>query len=73
MEKKHEFYPMFNRTIKNLVTLTTDETIQIKILDFIICYPNEPFYEDCLDYPVILMIKNELDRQYARWNKGGAK
>lgn len=67
MEKKREFYPMISGTLKSLLNLAAPQDYK-EILQIIISYPH------CLiddKNALFNAIKNELDRQYARWNKGG--
>lgn len=68
MNKAHEFYPMMTRTIKSLLKITALPDLQHTI-EIIIEYPNHKSDGSILDLAII----DELDRQYARWNKGGKK
>lgn len=66
--KEHIFYPMVNRTIRSLIPFA-DEKDQKLILYLLQVYP------DCLlekkdKTQLILLVLNELDRQYMRWDKG---
>ena len=71
MNKAHEFYPMLNRTIKNLIIISKrtpkDDS---EIMDLLMSYPRQPFDNKIFTNPLVCMIKQELDRQYERWNKG---
>lgn len=70
MERKHEFYPMLNRTMKTLICLIQygDEW---KYLNLITQYPHYELDGDLAIDALAQAIINELDRQYSRWNKGG--
>lgn len=70
MKKEREFYPMITGTLKTLLPLVEfgDEWQFIKI---IVTYPNYELDQDLAINPIALAVINELDRQYARWNKGG--
>ena len=66
MNKTYEFYPMITGTIKTILTVTPEQNLS-DIVDILTTYPdynnnNNPFAK---------MVIDELDRQYARWNKGG--
>ena len=67
MEKKREFYPMITSTVKTLIQVS-DEDDAVWILIALKNYP-EDFPEDYKS-PIIIALLEELDRQYARWNKG---
>lgn len=68
--KTHEFYPMITGTVKNLIPVLPpeDETLFLIILKN---YPNIETIDESYITPVLFMLIKELDRQYARWNKGG--
>lgn len=69
MDKKHEFYPMISRTVKELIAIceTKNESSFLVILQN---YPDIQFIDKEFITPVNRMLINELDRQYTRWNKG---
>ena len=66
--KTHEFYPMITGTMKTILTVTPEQNLS-GIIDILTTYPN---YVNN-DNPFSKMVIDELDRQYARWNKGGNK
>lgn len=68
MERTREFYPMITRTIKSLLKIVALCDLQHTI-ELITDYPNHKSDGSILDGAII----DELDRQYARWNKGGKK
>lgn len=72
MEKKHDFYPMITGTVRELIGLNSkeDDTWFLVVLKN---YPNIQDIEEENITPVLFMLIKELDRQYARWNKGGVK
>lgn len=70
MSKTHEFYPMITATIKSLLDLFDEEDYS-EVLQLIISYPKCTIDETCP--PLLQALRKELDRQYTRWNKGGAK
>lgn len=67
MERKREFYPMITQTVKTLIQVSTqeDKTCILELLK------NYPYVEIKYKTPVTIAVLNELDRQYARWDKGG--
>lgn len=67
VKKEREFYPMITGTMKSVLVLTADCDLS-HVIEIIINYPNYKTDGSLLDKTVI----TELDRQYARWNKGGA-
>lgn len=72
MEKTREFYPMITNTVKTII-----DSIEIKgyafILHILRHYPNLQAPESEYNaLPHIRALIKELDRQYERWNKGGA-
>jgi hypothetical protein len=68
MNRSYEFYPMITGTMKSILKLTAECDLQHTI-EVILNYPNHKTDGSLLDK----MIITELDRQYARWNKGGNK
>lgn len=67
MEKKREFYPMITQTVKTLIQVSNEDDA-VWILIALKNYPEE-FPEDYKS-PIIIALLDELNRQYARWNKG---
>lgn len=67
MERKYEFYPMITRSLKSIINLTPMENWSDLLL-ILISYPNHP--RNKLN-EFERAVFDELDRQYARWNKGG--
>lgn len=74
MNKAHEFYPMFNRTIKSLLKIPPKNDLW-EYLRVISDYPDYSFIGNGIDGTNAVMeaIITELNRQYTRWNKGGVK
>lgn len=71
MSKPHEFYPMINTTLKKLLRLTNQEDLP-DIIDILLSYPIYTIPSEITLNPLVGMLVTELDRQYTRWNKGGA-
>lgn len=67
--KEHIFYPMVNRTIRSLISFA-DGKDQKLILYLLQVYPDY-LLEKKDKTQLILLLLNELDRQYMRWDKGG--
>ena len=70
MEKKREFYPMITQTVKTLIQVS-DREDDTWILIVLKNYPDIEI-KDEYKSPLIIALLDELDRQYERWNKGGA-
>lgn len=68
MAKKHEFYPMISGTMKALLNLATPDKLELLVY-FLVAYPQHDLFIG-KDDPLAMQIIAELDRQYARWNKG---
>lgn len=66
MNKTHEFYPMITGSVKTILRMTPSNELD-DMVDILIEYPDHAKTKGAL---VDVLIK-ELDRQYARWNKGG--
>lgn len=66
MSKTHEFYPMITGSVKTILRMTPSNELD-DMVDILIEYPDHEKTKGAL---VDVLIK-ELDRQYARWNKGG--
>ena len=71
MSKTHEFYPMITGTVKTIIDL-----IEVKDYAFVLFilrhYPDfQAPEEELRDRKHTRALLDELDRQYARWNKGG--
>ena len=67
---KREFYPMITSTIKTLIRIANNNDLvnMMKILrQFPISSESIP---NAIKTNVILTLLDELNRQYARWNKG---
>ena len=74
MEKKYEFYPMISGTLKSLLILPAKKDLW-EYIRVITKYPDYDFVRNGIDGSdgIMSAIIKELDRQYARWNKGGVK
>lgn len=75
MNKTHEFYPMITSSVKTIFALAKDNKSDISVLiQCLVCYPLIAFPE-CLikENKLLDALIQELNRQYARWNKGGNK
>lgn len=74
MADTHEFYPMFNRTIKSLLKIPSKNNLW-EYLRVISDFPDYSFVGNGIDGTdgVMQAILSELNRQYMRWNKGGIK
>ena len=70
MNRIHEFYPMITATLRKLLNLTNDEDLK-DVLSIILTYPNYTIPSEITLNPLVGILIDELDRQYARWNKGG--
>lgn len=69
MDKKREFYPMITQTVKTLIQVSDPED-ESWILIALKNYPDVEI-KDEYKTPLVIALLDELDRQYARWNKGG--
>ena len=68
--KDYKFYPMITQTLKSVLSLANP----VDMWDYVGIIVNYPDYElngDIAANPITDIIIKELDRQYARWNKGG--
>lgn len=70
MTRIHEFYPMISGTMKALLNIATPDKLELFVY-YICAYPNHDLHLS-KDDPWANQIIAELDRQYARWNKGEA-
>jgi len=61
---------MITGTLKTLLSLVEFGN-EWQYINIIINYPNHELDGELAADPMALAIINELDRQYARWNKGG--
>lgn len=68
---------MLTQTIKSALCLADSSNIYI-YFDLLITYPHKSTYDASISAsfektsdPIADIILKELDRQYARWNKGG--
>lgn len=75
--QERKFYPMLTQTIKSALCLAETNELYYYI-DLLVTYPEitphnaasrEAFHHPRT--PIAEIILKELDRQYARWNKGG--
>ena len=71
MINNHEFYPMITQTVKTLIGIVSEEE-RANFLILLQNYPNIQVVDVNDVTPLLLALVKELDRQYARWNKGGA-
>lgn len=69
--QERKFYPMITNTMNNLLRLVEPYDMW-GIVDIICSYPNYELDGDLAAKPIVDAIIDELNRQYARWNKGGA-
>lgn len=67
MEKKREFYPMITQTVKTLINVS-DRDDSFWILLVLRDYPSIDIPNESKS-PIVHTLLDELDRQYARWNK----
>lgn len=75
MNRTHEFYPMITSSVKTIFTLAIDNKSDTSILiQCLLRYPLITFPE-CItkENKLLGALIQELNRQYARWNKGGIK
>lgn len=70
--QERKFYPMITNTLKNILQLV-DPVDMWEIVGIICSYPKYELNGNLASKPIIDVIIDELDRQYARWNKGGIK
>lgn len=70
--QERKFYPMITNTLKNILQLV-DPVDMWEVVGIICSYPKHKLNGDLASKPIIDVIIDELDRQYARWNKGSAK
>ena len=69
---KHQFYPMINLTMMRLLLASLPEE-RVGIIEMLCSYPKYNPTDEEKNNPLFIAIELELDRQYARWNKGGIK
>lgn len=75
----HIFYPIVNQTVRSLISVAEEQIDRNFILYLLNTYPNqdenriESWIADGCNKTILFALLNELDRQYARWNKGGQK
>lgn len=67
--KERKFYPMITKTMNNLLRLVEPYDM-CEIIDIVCSYPNYELDGDLAPKPIVDAIIDELNRQYARWNKG---
>lgn len=75
--QERTFYPMLTQTIKSALCLADSSNIYIYV-DLLVRYPQSSNYKATISEsfnkpsdPIADIIIKELNRQYARWNKGG--
>ena len=68
--QERKFYPMITNTMNNLLRLVEPNDMW-GIVDIICSYPNYELDGDLAAKPIVNAMIDELNRQYARWNKGG--
>lgn len=75
MDKTHEFYPMVSGTIKAILNIVSNNPKQEHaVLRILATYPKQTTPPPTMcPVEISFTILDELDRQYARWNKGGKK
>lgn len=66
---ERKFYPMITQTIKSALCLADSSNVHVYV-NLLIMFPDKPFYNN-IDDPLSDIILNELNRQFARWNKEG--
>lgn len=73
MNKTHEFYPMLTGTMKTIIKIAMEQfpNDSAEILNLLLSYPNISWIDANLAPQITKTAIDELDRQYARWNKGG--
>ena len=70
MANNHEFYPMITQPVKTLIGIVSEEERE-NFLTLLQNYPNIQVVDVNDVTPLLLALVKELDRQYARWNRGG--
>jgi hypothetical protein len=70
--QERKFYPMITKTMNNLLRLV-DPYDMWEIVDIICSYPKYELDGELAAKPIVDAIIDELNRQYARWNKGDVK
>ena len=61
---------MITNTMNNILRMV-DPLDMWEVVNVICAYPNYELSGDLAAKPIIDVIIDELNRQYARWNKGG--
>ena len=70
--KDKKFYPMITTTMNNILRLVEPDDMW-EVVEIICSYPKYELSGDLAAKPIMNVIIDELDRQFARWNKGGIK
>ena len=68
--KEHVFYPMITQTLKSVLSLSDPYDLW-NYIGIIVSYPDYKLDGEFAASPIADIIIKELDRQYARWEKGG--
>ena len=66
------FYPMLTATMKSLLSLS-DPLDMYNYIDLMVQYPNYQMSKAVQNDKLAKLILQELDRQYARWQRGRGK
>ena len=70
--QERRFYPMINNTMDNILRLTGPVDMW-EVVGIICTFPYHEISDELAEKPIIKVLLAELQRQYGRWNKGGAK
>ena len=70
--KERKFYPMITNTMNNILRMV-DPLDMWGMVSIICSYPNYKLDGELASKPIVDVLIDELDRQYARWKKGGVK
>ena len=69
--QERKFYPMITNTMSNILRMV--EPLDMwEMVDIICSYPNYELDGELAAKPIANVLIDELNRQYARWNKGGS-
>lgn len=72
MQKQYEFYPMITSTVKTIFSLVKNSEENTILIHCLFHYPLIDYPEQMIcDNRLLEALIQELNRQYARWNKGG--
>ena len=74
MNRTHEFYPMLTGTMKTIIAIAMEQFPDdcVDILSLLLSYPDTSIVNQNSMPQITKAAIDELDRQYTRWNKGGA-